>query len=69
MSSAEKSIDGGSSENHISLDPEKNSISPEPARGEEDESLYLSGMRLYLIILGLSFAVILTGLVILSPCS
>ncbi|PVH78622.1 MFS general substrate transporter [Cadophora sp. DSE1049] len=61
MSLKELPLDSSSQDNS-SLDPEKNT--PEPATEEpvEDESEYLTGLKLSLVVLGLCLAVLLVGL-------
>jgi hypothetical protein len=63
MLGSEKSVASASPDESI-LDPEK-APPPEPTTGEEveDESEYLSGIRLGLIVLGLCLCVLLVGLV------
>jgi hypothetical protein len=63
MPASEKSVASASLDESI-LDPEK-AAPPEPTTGEEaeDESEYLSGIRLGLIVLGLCLCVLLVGLV------
>jgi hypothetical protein len=63
MPDSEKSVASVSPDESI-LDPEK-AATPEPTTGEEieDESEYLSGIRLGLIVLGLCLCVLLVGLV------
>jgi hypothetical protein len=63
MPASEKSIASASPDESI-LDPEK-AAPPEPTTGDEaeDESEYLSGIRLGLIVLGLCLCVLLVGLV------
>jgi hypothetical protein len=63
MPDSEKSVASASPDESI-FDPEK-VAPPEPTTGEEieDESEYLSGIRLGLIVLGLCLCVLLVGLV------
>ena len=65
MSSTPKSIKVESPVASV-LDQEKNATDPAVEEHEEDESGYISGIRLGLIVLGLCLAVLLVGLVSLS---
>ena len=51
------------SQDHSSLDPEKNTTDPVIEEPIEDESEYLIGLKLSLVVLGLCLAVLLVGLV------
>ncbi|KAL2068221.1 hypothetical protein VTL71DRAFT_16319 [Oculimacula yallundae] len=61
MALKENTLDSAS-QDHSSLDPEKHE--PKPAVGEtvEDDSEYLTGLKLALVVLGLCLAVLLVGL-------
>jgi hypothetical protein len=71
MSSTPKSVEVdsdlvGSQQDSIFVDQEKNTTDPAVEQETDDESGYISGIRLGLIVLGLCMAVLLVGLVILS---
>jgi hypothetical protein len=63
MSSTEKAIDASStSPDNISLDPEKSTPQPLSEQELEDDSEYLTGIRLGLVVMGLCLSVLLVGL-------
>lgn len=73
MASVEKSTEAGNSTDTTSIDQEKNSPSPvPPAEDKEDESQYMHGFKLFLVLLGLALAVFLVGLdnsILATVCS
>lgn len=64
MASVERSIETGNTTDTTSIDQEKNSPSPVPPADidEEDESQYMHGFKLFLVLLGIALAVFLVGL-------
>jgi hypothetical protein len=63
MSSTEKAIDAlSTSPDNSSLDPEKSTPQPLSEQELEDDSEYLTGIRLGLVVMGLCLSVLLVGL-------
>jgi len=65
MSFVEKSMETGNTTDSTSIDQEKNAPIPAPVTDldAEDESQYMHGIKLALVLLGLCLAVFLVGLV------
>jgi hypothetical protein len=64
MAAFEKSVEAGNTTDTTSIDQEKNVPSTPPVAvvDEEDETQYMHGIKLALVLLGLCLAVFLVGL-------